>query len=107
MSEPIKWLEVVLDYAKRFPDIKFGDLIHNSYSYTTEMKDLKLRNASIDLKSLDQMYVLLNLDGIAVLGTTERYGEGQLDYRNNHSNWALVPDIVLLRLLTEGKEDLI
>lgn len=107
MSEPIKWLEVVLDYAKRFPDVKLSELIPNSYSYTTEMKDLKLGNASIDFKSLDQFYVLLNLDGIAVLGTTERYCEGQLDYRNNRSNWELVPDILLLRLLTEGKEDLI
>lgn len=100
MSE-IQWLDVVVDYTKRFPYITYKDL------FGTDMYNFKLSELYHTYNS-DNSYFLCTKTFGNVFSTSDLYGEGYLEvFRFKPYGWTKVPDNVLLRLLTEGKEDLI
>lgn len=96
MSE-IKWLEVVLEYAKRFPDVTFGELFGIEYG-----KGIKL--SELHLKTTFTYYYLDTIYGSSFFSTSKCKGKGELEY-NYGGEYSKVSNHVLLRLLTEGLED--
>lgn len=90
MSEDIDWLWVVLDYGRRFPDMTYGGLLGTYHNY-------KISN----MIRLDNRIV--GHDSYIFFRTHPKFS---LIYWNTYSHFPVPPQI-LLRLLTEGKEDLI
>ena len=95
MNDPIDWLQVVLDYGKRNPKVTYGQIVGDGVIVTlkyTKMCDLVISNNYLKDAS-GYYYFRLFLNGDI------RYWL-ESDYKQ-------VPPQILLRLLTEGKEDLI
>ena len=93
-SENINWLEVVLDYGKRNPEVRFKHLGLGGYDKFSELR-----------------YSTSTSLGISYLCTNNgwykfRIVQNKLQYYDV-LDWRFVPKLILLRLLTEGKEDLI
>lgn len=97
--EDIKWLDVVLDYGKRFPNVTyadlFGDGITNRNFCNVNICELALLHNGLYYAN---MWYFLNFKNkFEYYNPHEKFGDG----------WSLVPVNICLRLLTEGKEDLI
>lgn len=102
MMENIDWLQVVIDYGKRFPTRKVKDLglEFNRQICDTEFEDLE--------NDGDCWLVPHDNDGRCVFSTlSENLKYNSIGTVNSSENIIPVPDHILLRLLTEGKEDLI
>lgn len=101
--EDIKWLDVVLDYGKRFPDREVNELLPES---TKECKFSSLINYASGAHS---KYLHLTYKGVKhVFSTSLHNGEGILEYFHcKFGGWVKVSNHILLKLLTDGKEDLI
>ena len=94
MSESIDWLKVIVEYGKRFPHVKMGDIgLKNSYK-NPYISDL-------DLYGNENGYLMR--DGFIYF----TYSNGDFCYRKDEKFFAKVPHYILLRLLTDGMEDLI
>lgn len=105
MTENIKWLEVVMEYGKRFPDVTCDDLLGSSCDCKNKLIDMIYVFGD---DPSEYYYIQDTTRFINVFCTVKYGGFGQLEYYSyKHNEWRLVPDNVLLRLLTEGKEDLI
>lgn len=99
MSEQIDWLKVVIDYGKRFPDVKLGDLFPLMYRGIKDFKISELyRECSVSETLRSQID---NENCIYHKESVFEYFTGRDD------GWLRVPQHILLRLLTEGEEDLI
>lgn len=90
-------LEVILDYGRRFPDVKIKDL---GLNFTTEVLEYKISSLkywnNLTLSSIrSNKWLVFRLD------------KGELFFGNTEYQWEKVPSHVILRFLTEGKEDLI
>lgn len=93
-SENINWIEVVLDYGKRFPDATFRDVgLGKLYKFSNLRFATNFRMKDNYLCTDSNWYVVRN-----EFGLVEYY---------DTVNWLPVPQHILLRLLTEGEEDLI
>lgn len=101
MNEKIKWVEVILDYAKRFPDVKLKSFDLNFPECVLEVKIKKLQ---IHRNDPDVLMIRTNDVYDTVIF---KHQSGGLSYGNINYVWKKVPENILLRLLTEGKEDLI
>ena len=104
--ENVNWLDVVLDYCKRFPNKKIKDLGLETDSSIDEYFLYNIyNNAEFD------KYKILSINNsirlISVFSTDIENGEGRLEYWDGNVEWKPVPQHILLRFLTEGKEDLI
>ena len=99
MSGDIKWLEVILDFGKRFPNETMGSLgLEVSPSvYNLQLSLLIINPKHSSYMKFDHDTQIFNF--FRVLKTVE--------YWDNSKKWIEVPQHILLRLLTEGKEDLI
>lgn len=97
MNENIDWFEVVFEYSKRFPTRKVKDLGLEFYGNigNTEFKDL------ID----DTKGWLIPNKPRVTTGVFSKLG-GSFAF-NGIKDFKPVTNNVLLRLLTDGKEDLI
>lgn len=94
MSESIDWLKVIVEYGKRFPHVKIVDVgLKKSYK-NPYISDL-------DLYGNENGYLMC--DGFIYF----TYSNGNFCYWDDEKCFAEVPHYILLRLLTEGKEDLI
>lgn len=98
MSEKINWLQVVLDYGKRNPDVTCGDLLGLSNDY-------KISELELYIHGNGYYFLYNNNIKKSYMSTSKSNGKGFLEYREN--DWEPVPEHILLRLLTEGKEDLV
>lgn len=96
LGEKVDWLEVVMDYGKRFPNTKIEDF---GLNFTKEMLERKICNLKYSWVSY------LKYDGLGFNTFTIR--SKVLNFYNVECIWEPVPQHILLRLLTEGKEDLI
>lgn len=100
-TQEIDWLQVVLDYGKRFSDVTIEDLGLNDNRSDTKISELHCTELD------DLYYHLRDSANVIILSTSEKMGKGTLEYINRENRWSQVPHQILLRLLTEGKEDLI
>lgn len=105
MSNDIKWLEVVKDYGKRFPKVTCKDLLGS----VCNCKDRIIDMNCVNVNDPEEFYYMQDKKGDNNIFCTVKIGGlGALEYRDyEHNDWRLVPQHILLRLLTEGKEDLI
>lgn len=96
MKESINWLEVVMDYGKRFPTATYKELFGSELielDHNTKFSEMK------NIKNIRLHYCNNNYFW---------YSNGSLEYFNFVTlDWVPIPQQILLRLLTEGKEDLI
>lgn len=104
MNEPINWLEVVMDYGKRFPTATYKEL----FGLYNVVNDTKLKDMFIWLNDVNHYTFLVTKHGNKYnyyFSTTNFDGTGNLEFMS--VLWEPVPQQILLRLLTDGKEDLI
>ena len=101
MNEDINWLEVVLNYAKRFPTRTVNEL---GLEFHHRLRDTKLE----DLKNDRDGWLVPFDNNICVFSTmTGFFKYNSICNVDTLDNIIPVPDLIKLRLLTEGKEDLI
>lgn len=94
-SENVDWFEVVMDYGKRFPYVTFDCLFPDSVGFAcTDVNICKMYKRSRYLHEGGWNYFQIDNNEF-------------LHYDSKISNWEPVSDHVKLRLMTEGKEDLI
>ena len=101
INKPISWLGVVIDYGKRFPDCEIGML---GLDFNENQKKCKLLNLRTNF-GLAYGEMVLCCDGYEQVFFVCN-SSNCLAY-NTGTKLKPVPNHVLLRLLTEGKEDLI
>lgn len=88
-------LDVVLDYGKRFPNVKIKDL---GLDFTEELMEDKI----------SMLFVLQDcLEHLGKMCSTFRYSNNILYFSNKDYKWQPVSNHIILRFATEGKEDLI
>lgn len=92
-------LEVILDYGRRFPDVKIKDL---GLNFSEELLETKIFQLFVLKDYLDD-YLECSCKTCYVF----RYNNHILYFSNANYKWEKVPPHVILRFLTEGKEDLI
>lgn len=108
--EPIDWLQVILDYGKRFPNETTLDI------GLIGVENVKLSSLQISISgntlTIEKLYPN-QFDNI--IRRTNNTGFPLYWWGGNNSSlqtpifrtWKPIPQHILLRLLTEGKEDLI
>lgn len=97
----IDWPQVVIDYGKRFPDVTYTEVFGNYCNIHFE--DVKLSTFVIQI---DTAWGKSLICGEWTYVRTNKRNEFQY-YDVVSVNFYEVPDHVKLRLLTEGKEDLV
>ena len=100
--EPIDWLQVILDYGKRFPNETMGSL---GLEVAPSVFNLSLSA----LKRKEEDAKCLIFDCYTPFHSYFRLYK-PIDYWHGdgiNTRWKSVPQHILLKLLTEGKEDLI
>lgn len=103
--ESIDWLEVVKDYGKRFPKVTCKDLLGSLTNCRDRIVDM---NCVFDNDPEEFYYIQDKNLNDNIFCTVKYGGLGALEYYDlEHNEWRHVPQQILLRLLTEGKEDLI
>lgn len=90
MNKGVDWIQVVLDYGKRFPNVTVYELINCDTLPNIKVSQLKRDHV-----------VFLCLESLTYFSNS--YGILKYYYRD----FEPVPQHILLRLLTEGKEDLV
>lgn len=98
--EDIDWLRVILDYGKRFPTVTTDDLNLNIRHICLPIPISMLR----DDKS---GWLVYGFGGECVFSVNEKLRYASDVKHDGTYDWKPVPDHIKLRLLTEGKEDLI
>lgn len=101
MNYKTNWIEILFDYFKRYPNVKlksFGLDFHDE-SLNIKLKHLKVHSHDKDviIARTNDCYDLIIF----------KQQSGGLSYGNINHMWTKVPEHILLRLLTEGKEDLL
>ena len=99
MKESINWLEVVMDYGKRFPTATIKSLGLKTCDNII-ISDLLLTDSTIPMLQVPHGYNCTNSYHFAG-------NKHLIHYSGFRNSWKPVPKHILLRLLTDGKEDLI
>lgn len=105
MNEKINWLHVVLDYGKRNPDVTFMDLF--GFIISEDFSNFKISEMQLNKPLHNEYYFLRDENTRKSYFSTFRRNMNGFLQRRGTALWEKVPEHILLRLLTEGKEDLI
>lgn len=88
--------DVILDYGKRFPDVRMKDL---GLDFTKELMEDRIS----DLFRIGSRLKIEQRNHIVFMFS----GEHKLYFSDCVGQWERVPNHIILRFATEGKEDLI
>lgn len=102
--ENLNWLDIVLDYCKRFPNKTVKDL---GLETCTLISNCNLCEIFEETNEYRILSILNSSMLISVFSTDIENGCGRLECWDGNVEWKPVPLHILLRFLTEGKEDLV